>query len=118
MPQRMQKPCAHHGCPSLTRERYCPDHAKQEQQRYERQRGSARQRGYTSRWEKARTSYLRSHPLCVECEKEGIVTAAIVVDHIKPHKGNQALFWDTSNWQSLCKHHHDLKTATEDGRWG
>jgi 5-methylcytosine-specific restriction protein A len=28
------------------------------------------------------------------------------------------LFWDSKNWQSLCKHHHDVKTATEDGGFG
>jgi 5-methylcytosine-specific restriction protein A len=48
----------------------------------------------------------------------GVVRAANVVDHIVPHKGDQALFWDKNNWQSLCKPHHDAKTAREDGGWG
>ncbi len=43
---------------------------------------------------------------------------ADVVDHIIPHKGDQSLFWDSSNWQPLCKHHHDQKTAREDGGFG
>lgn len=43
---------------------------------------------------------------------------ATVVDHIVPHCGNQQLFWDTDNWQPLCKKHHDRKTATEDGGFG
>jgi 5-methylcytosine-specific restriction protein A len=43
---------------------------------------------------------------------------AIVVDHIIPHKGNYKLFWDKSNWQSLCKSCHDKKTAREDGAFG
>jgi len=46
------------------------------------------------------------------------VTAALVVDHIQPHKGNDDLFWDASNWQSLCEACHNLKTATEDGGFG
>ena len=33
--------------------------------------------------------------------------AATVVDHIIPHKGDSDLFWDESNWQSLCKRCHD-----------
>jgi 5-methylcytosine-specific restriction endonuclease McrA len=41
------------------------------------------------------------------CRDKGRVTVATVVDHIIPHRGDQALFWDVSNWQSLCKPHHD-----------
>lgn len=41
------------------------------------------------------------------CEAQGRITAATVVDHIKPHKGDQGLFWDRANWQALCKPHHD-----------
>ncbi|WP_317617964.1 HNH endonuclease [Rhodobacter capsulatus] len=32
---------------------------------------------------------------------------ASVVDHITPHRGNKALFWDRYNWQALCKPCHD-----------
>lgn len=64
-------------------------------------------RPYNSRWRKARATFLAAHPLCVMCAKAGRVTAATVVDHIKPHKGDQRLFWDTANWQPLCKTHHD-----------
>jgi 5-methylcytosine-specific restriction endonuclease McrA len=41
------------------------------------------------------------------CEDAGRIVQASVVDHIKPHKGNQALFWNPANWQSLCKRCHD-----------
>jgi 5-methylcytosine-specific restriction protein A len=40
------------------------------------------------------------------CNAEGKFTGATVVDHIKPHKGDQGLFWDTDNWQGLCATHH------------
>ena len=60
-----------------------------------------------SRWRKARQGYLRKHPLCVYCEKQGKTVEATVVDHIKPHKGDTKLFWDKSNWQALCKPCHD-----------
>lgn len=33
--------------------------------------------------------------------------AATVVDHVDPHHGDPAKFWDTSMWQSCCKWHHD-----------
>jgi 5-methylcytosine-specific restriction enzyme A len=68
---------------------------------------SAAARGYNSRWRKARATYLAHHPLCVMCKAQGRITAATVVDHIKPHKGDSKLFWDTANWQALCKPHHD-----------
>ena len=72
---------------------------------YERE--SAAKRGYDHRWRKARESFLRKHPLCVECSKIGIHTPATVVDHIIPHRGDSKLFWDKTNWQSLCRPHHD-----------
>jgi 5-methylcytosine-specific restriction endonuclease McrA len=65
------------------------------------------ERGYTHRWQKARAVYLRSHPLCVMCRAKGIAEVAEIVDHIVPHRGDQDLFWDEANWQSLCKPHHD-----------
>ena len=84
----------------------------------ERYRGSRHERGYTSKWAYARARYLFSHPLCVECMRGGHVTAATVVDHRIPHRGDMKLFWDKGNWQSLCKPHHDEKTAREEGGFG
>lgn len=81
-------------------------------------RESSTERGYNGRWRKARDGWLRSHPLCVHCERDGRVRAANEVDHIIPHKGDMGLFWDNTNWQSLCKPCHSLKTATEDGGFG
>lgn len=46
------------------------------------------------------------------------MVAATIVDHKVPHKGDKALFWDSTNWQSLCKPCHDRKTAREDGGFG
>lgn len=74
-------------------------------------RPNAQARGYGSRWQKARKFYLAKHSLCVECEDSGRVVAATVVDHIDPHRGDKVKFWDSSNWQSLCKRCHDRKTG-------
>ncbi|WP_435645121.1 HNH endonuclease [Butyricicoccus porcorum] len=46
--------------------------------------------------------------------KQGRYTRATVVDHIVPHRGDPKLFWDQTNWQSLCKQCHDRKTMTEE----
>ena len=83
----------------------------------DRQRPSATRRGYGPRWRRARAAYLARHPLCVPCEAAGRLEPATVVDHVVPHRGSAVLFWDQSNWQSLCKSCHDAKTARE-GRWG
>ena len=37
----------------------------------------------------------------------GDVAPAVIVDHIRAHRGNPALFFDYANTQSLCKLHHD-----------
>lgn len=50
---------------------------------------------------------------CVKCYEGSHITMATVVDHIKPHRGDQKLFWDRGNWQPLCEHHHNVKTMTE-----
>lgn len=69
----------------------------------------------STRWRKASLAFIRANPLCADCDREGrfyLVTKSnpMVTDHIVPHKGNYELFWDVTNWQPLCKRHHDLKT--------
>ena len=61
----------------------------------------------TARWLRLREYHLSVQPLCEFCLKTEDITAAEVVDHIEPHKGQLDLFHDPSNLQSLCKHHHD-----------
>jgi 5-methylcytosine-specific restriction enzyme A len=116
MPSKPYKPCNKQGCVNLTRERYCDEHRQIEvtkRKDYDKQRGTPSQRGYGHKWRKARTYYLSHHPLCVRCGD-----GATVVDHITPHKGDMGLFWDSSNWQSLCAPCHSRKTAKEDGGFG
>jgi hypothetical protein len=64
------------------------------------------ERGYDGRWQKARETFLNHHPLCAYCERDGRVTAATVVDHKTPHRGDQDLFWNRDNWQPLCASCH------------
>lgn len=118
MPRRPAKPCSKGGCGALTFARFCDRHAKEYRQQSDQRRGSAASRGYGRRWQKARAEFLADNPLCVRCRAKHRVTAATVVDHIVPHKGDQDLFWNRANWQALCKAHHDEKTAAEDGAFG
>lgn len=72
------------------------------------------QRGYGYKWQKARELYLNENPLCVFCERKGRTTAASVVDHIIAHRGDMVLFWNETNWQSLCKSCHDSVKQSEE----
>lgn len=112
MPMKPKVPCQHPGCAELVEagKRYCEKHLPLHPE-YTR---SASSRGYGSKWRRVSKSYLEAHPLCEECRKRGIYTKATVVDHIVPHRGDQKLFWDQSNYQALCKKCHDRKTFNED----
>lgn len=119
MATRAKSVCRHAGCGKLVDvSGYCAKHEASHQKASDEKRGSASKRGYDRRWQKARLTFLKRSPLCVHCQADNVVKAATIVDHIIPHKGDQVLFWDTSNWQALCKTHHDRKTATEDGGFG
>ena len=117
MPNTPKRPCTYPGCGVLTNGGRCEAH----KQVVERQRGSAHQRGYTSRWAAYSKARLRTHPLCEcpDCQAGALrVRAATVTDHIVPHKGDMHLFWDKKNHRSMAKECHDRKTATEDGGFG
>jgi len=75
---------------------------------YERRRGSARERGYDARWDRASALFKHHHPLCLGCEAVGRLEPTTVVDHVEPHRGDMVKFWDQSMWQSSCKWHHDV----------
>ncbi len=112
MPNVAKRLCAHPGCPNVTDKQYCAEHAKLHA------RPSVTKQGYGYRWQQRSKRFLRDHPLCASCQKDGKLTPAAVVDHIIPHRGDTRLFWDASNWQPLCKRCHDTKTANEDGGFG
>jgi 5-methylcytosine-specific restriction endonuclease McrA len=96
-----------------SRLRTLPDRAKFEESRTpEQRRGSARARGYTAEWDREAKAHLRANPLCLYCQVGAFgepqrVSAATLVDHIEPHRGDKELFWRRSNWASCCKPCHD-----------
>lgn len=73
-------------------------------------RPSPSKRGYGSKWVKESARWIAANPACVEC---GLidVRSRMVVDHITPHRGDQQLFWNRRNWQTLCRKCHNQKTA-------
>lgn len=67
----------------------------------------------SSAWKKARREFLSYFPVCVKCNAE----RATVIDHIKPHRGDERLFWDVGNWQAVCRKCHNRKTALQDSNF-
>lgn len=73
----------------------------------------------TARWQKLRQAVLlRDHFIC---QKTGVLCIgrypadnSAVVDHVIPHRGDEHLFWDEGNLQTVSKAYHDsVKQAEE-----
>ena len=97
------------------RHRPAHTHTKRERE----YRPSSAVRGYGHRWRQARASYLGRHPLCLECQAQGVTKAATDVDHEAAVSGpDDPRFWDESNWQGLCHACHAAKTVAEDAGFG
>lgn len=106
---RPSKPCKKAGCHcDAVKQGYCLPHFKEYQRNKPRSWTNVNDRGYTYQWRLARKVFLIEHPLCVECGRP-----ATDVDHIIPHEGDQALFWNRLNWQALCHECHSRKTMKE-----
>lgn len=101
------RPCPVPGCPELVQAGRCATHARQLEQA--RPNRDMRRWYHTARWRALRRQVLQ-YPLCVECLKENRIEPAIDVDHIVPHNGDLARFFDRWNLQGLCKLHHTQKT--------
>ena len=82
----------------------------------ERGRPTARERGYTSKWDRESKAFLAQpeNRLCA-C---GCGRPATVVDHRKAHKGDLKLFWSRSNWQPMAKGCNSRKAVREEGAFG
>lgn len=95
---------------------------------------SSTARGYGYKWQQARAAYLVKHPFCAYCLRDAGISYnqdsveiglacmasgaglpyAHLVDHIEPHRGDMELFWDSNNWQSLCRTHHSRDKQREE----
>jgi 5-methylcytosine-specific restriction protein A len=110
MPYALAKPCRYPRCPALTRERFCAVHKQQVQREYDEARGTTKQRGYGSDWQRLRKRILARDPICTW---PGCTERATDVDHIvSRRKGGSE---DERNLRGLCHVHHSLKTCKEDG---
>ena len=97
--------------------RFCVEHTKVENKNYNKyQRNPESNKRYGRAWKKIRDRYIKAHPLCEECQKDGRLTPAEEVHHIIPlSKGGSNEY---SNLMSLCKSCHSRISAESGDRWG
>lgn len=69
----------------------------------------------TADWQRLRWSVLsRDLFTCRRCGRIEADTSQLVADHIDPHRGDRAKFWDADNLQCLCAPcHNGAKQAEE-----
>lgn len=94
----MKRPAVFRPRPQVSRE--------QQNREADQRRGSARERGYTTAWDKVSAGHLRNDPLCRYCQLVDQVRPADLTDHLYPHKRDQALFWNRTYWISCCTECH------------
>jgi len=102
--------CNYFGCGVLVDNGYCEKHRKSEAQR--QYQADKEHRGqYDRRWRSFRLSYLREHPLCVDCQQANKMSPAYEVHHIKKLRDYPDLKFDDANLMGLCKPCHSIRTA-------
>lgn len=116
MPRKPKHPCAWPGCPKLTDGRFCEEHQKEENRRYERyDRDPAVKRRYGREWKRIRDSYAATHPLCELCMEEGRYVRTEEIHHKLPL--SQGGTHDRENLIALCKSCHARIHAENGDRW-
>ena len=117
MPYKPKRPCAYPGCSKLSdREQYCTEHLKVVTKHYnQHERDPESNKRYGRSWKRIRDRYIKAHPLCEQCQKEGTLTPSAEVHHIRPlsHGGGN----ETSNLMALCKTCHARITVEIGDRW-
>lgn len=118
MPTRAARPCKVAGCRALGDESgYCPKHQdrKKDGTFADLRRGSRHDRGYGSAWVKLRQLVMeRDRGLCQCCLRQGRISPAQQVDHIKPKAEGGSDSPD--NLEAICCECHKVKTASESRR--
>jgi len=114
--------CAEPGCPLLTPNTRCLEHAKAKRRESAARRPATPEqqmyKGIGTRgraWRQVRQHYLEQHPICQW--HEGCLAPAVHVHHIDGDPlGPNGL--DPLNLEGLCQPHHSRKTAKQQpGGW-
>lgn len=113
MPNRAKRVCSYPGCTALVITGRCDKHkTTQSAKQYDKERGTAAERGYNSRWRKYSHWFLKQpgNQLCALRLDDGCTYAAECPDHIDPPDGpDDPRFWDPNNHQPACIHCNSVK---------
>lgn len=75
----------------------------------------------TARWQKLRAKVLARDRYTCQCTGVLLVGKhpapdSPVVDHVEPHRGDEALFWNAANLMAVSKAYHDSVKQAEERR--
>ena len=98
--------CLEPGCPALVPRGRCQAHQKPDI----RQNADVRTLYHTPQWQALKQQVRAEEPWCRACLAAGVTVPGTQTDHIEPHRGSLALFWDRDNLQNLCAECHARKT--------
>lgn len=121
MPPSPKRQCNYPGCKVLTATARCPEHTDLNTGKFgDRNRASAKERGYGWEWTKLRLAVLkRDQYQCQVAKREGRLEVADEVDHIinkatwLQRYGTLDGVDDPSNLQAIGKARHDEKSQGE-----
>lgn len=74
-------------------------------------RPCAARRGYDAAWQRLRRAFLADHPLCADCDREGVAAPAREAHHLRKVTDRPDLRLDPGNLLALCKRCHNRRTA-------
>lgn len=116
MPRKPKRPCSYPNCPNLTYGRFCEEHTKLENKRYEKyDRDPMVKKRYGRAWKRIRDRYAATHPLCERCQQEGKLVPMAEVHHKLPL--SEGGTHNTDNLIALCKSCHSKIHAKSGERW-
>ncbi|WP_027107125.1 HNH endonuclease signature motif containing protein [Ligilactobacillus ceti] len=117
MPRKPKRPCSFPNCPELTDGRFCEKHLKEDNKRYEKYgRKYKPHLRYGRAWKRIRDKYVKTHPFCEMCYKNGILVEVEQVHHKLPLAEGGT--HDINNLISLCQSCHSKVHAKRGDRWG
>jgi len=105
-----KRPCAFtQGCTERVESGFCEKHGG----KWKNRRSASAGWYDTAKWKNERKRFISEFPLCgmrtrgqkpvmSECHAKQLLVPAKQVDHVVPHRGDEARFWDRDGWQSLC----------------
>lgn len=77
----------------------------------------------TAKWQRIKVRvHVRDNYICAGCPVPHVCVGkhpapnSPVADHIKPHRGDERLFWADDNVQTVCKAYHDSEKQRLEAR--